>query len=111
MNQGGRDPRGFDKRRGRVDENTRRELRWKQLCFTCKEPWNPAHKCMGRGQVHYIEVTSDNGEEEEISQIQNMEAETTEAVEKHIIGQDNMATLASISGVPKYNTFRMRGVL
>ena len=38
MNQGGRDPRGFDRGRGRGDENTRRELRRKQLCFTCKEP-------------------------------------------------------------------------
>jgi hypothetical protein len=41
-----------------------------------------------------------------------MGAETTEAVEEEqITGQDSMATLASISGVPKYNTFRMRGVL
>jgi hypothetical protein len=37
---------------------------------------------MGRGQVHYIEVTSDNEEEDEIDQIQNMEAETTEVVEE-----------------------------
>jgi hypothetical protein len=112
INQGGRDPKGFDRGRGRIDDNTRRELRRKQLCFTCKEPWNPSHKCMGRGQVHYIEVTSDNEEEDEIGQIQNMEAETTEAVEEEqTTGQDSMATLASISGVPKYNTFRMRGVL
>jgi hypothetical protein len=105
INQGGRDPKGFDRGRGRIDDNTRRELRRKQLCFTCKEPWNPSHKCMGRGQVHYIEVTSDNEEEDEIGQIQNMEAETTEAVEEEqITGQDSMATLASISGVPKYNT-------
>ena len=62
--------------------------------------------------MHYIEVTSDNEEEDEIGQIQNMEAETTEVVEEEqIMGQDSMATLASISGVPKYNTFRMRGVL
>jgi hypothetical protein len=86
MYQGGRDPRRFDRGRGRVDENTRRELRRKQLCFTFKEPWNPTHKCMGRGQVHYIEVTSDNEEEEEIGQIQNMEVETTEAVEEQITG-------------------------
>jgi hypothetical protein len=111
MNQGGRDPRGFDRGCGRVDENTRRELRRKQLCFSCKEPWNPAHKCMGRGQVHYIEVTSNNEEEEEISQIQNIEAETVETEEEEIIVQDSTATLASISGVPKYNTFRMRGAL
>jgi hypothetical protein len=38
MNQGGRDPRDFDRGRGRVDKNTRRELRRKQICFTCKEP-------------------------------------------------------------------------
>jgi hypothetical protein len=61
---------------------------------------------MGRGQVHYIEVTSYNQEEDEIGQIQNMEAKTTEATEEEqITGQDSMATLASISGVPKYNTF------
>jgi hypothetical protein len=48
-----------------VDENTRRKLRRKQIFFTCKEPWNPTHKFMGHGQVHYIEVTSDNEEEEE----------------------------------------------
>jgi hypothetical protein len=115
MNPGGRDPRGFDRGRGRLDENTRRELRRKQLCFTCKEPWNPSHKCMGRGQVHYIEVTSNNEEEEDFDQIQNMEADTTETTEEETTGHDSTteekATLASISGVPKYNTFRMRGVL
>jgi hypothetical protein len=115
MNQGGRDPRGFDRGRGKVDENTRRELRRKQLCFTCKEPRNPSHKCMGRGQVHYIEVTSENEEEEDFGHIQNMEPDTTETAEEETTGHDSTAeekaTLASISGVPKYNTFRMRGVL
>jgi hypothetical protein len=67
---------------------------------------------MGHGQVHYIEVTSDNKEEYEIGQIQNMEVETTEVTEEEqIIGHDSMSTLESISGVPKYNTFRIRGVL
>jgi hypothetical protein len=86
MNQGGRDPRGFDRGRDRVDENTRRELRRKKLFFTCKEPWNPTHKCMGRGQVHYMDVTSDNEEEEEIGQIQNMEGKTIETKEEQITG-------------------------
>jgi hypothetical protein len=115
MNLGGRDPRGFDIGICRVDENTVRELRRKQLCFTCKEPWNPSHKCMGCGQVHYIEVTSNNEEEEDFGHIQNMEADSTETTEEETTGHDSMteekATLASISGVPKYNTFRMRGVL
>ena len=97
-----------------MDENTSRELRRKQLFFTCKEPWNPSHKCMGRGQVHYIEVTSDNEEEEDYGQLQNMEAKTTDTTEEVVTEQDSTtegkATLASISGVPKFNTFRMRRV-
>ena len=60
---------------------------------------------MGHGQVHYIEVTSNNEDEEEIIQIQNMEANTIVTKEEQITGHDSMATLASISGVPKYNTF------
>jgi hypothetical protein len=115
INQGGRDPKGYDKGHGRIDDNTRRELRRKQLYFTCKEPWNPSHKCMGRGQVHYIEVTSDDEEEDEYGQIQNMEAETLETTEEEVPELDcaagEKATLASINGVPKFNTFRMRGVL
>jgi hypothetical protein len=44
-----------------------------------------------------------------------MEAETTETTEEEIKGHESTTegkpTLASIRGVPKYNTFRMRGVL
>jgi hypothetical protein len=42
-----------------MDEETRRELRRKKLCYSCKEPWELGHRCMGRGKVHYIEVLSD----------------------------------------------------
>jgi hypothetical protein len=70
---------------------------------------------MGRGQVHYIVVTSDDEEEDDYGQIQNMEAETLEVAEEEVPKLDcaagEKATLASISGVPKFNTFRMRGVL
>jgi hypothetical protein len=34
----------------RMDEETRRELRRKKLCFTCKDPWEPGHRCMGKGK-------------------------------------------------------------
>jgi hypothetical protein len=70
---------------------------------------------MGRGKAHYIEVASDNEEDEDFGHIQNIEADTTETAEEEAIGHDSAteekAILASISGVPKYNTFRMRGVL
>jgi hypothetical protein len=70
---------------------------------------------MGQGQVHYIEVTSDDEEEDEYGQIQNMEAETLEATKEEVpelgCATGEKAMLASISEVPKFNTFRMRGVL
>jgi hypothetical protein len=54
-------------------------------------------------------------EEDEYGQIQNMEAETLEVAEGEVPQLDcatgEKATLASISGVPKFNSFRMRGVL
>jgi len=49
----------------RLDEDTRRELRRKKLCFSCKDPWEPGHRCMGKGKVHYIEVLSDEEDEGE----------------------------------------------
>jgi hypothetical protein len=44
---------------------------------------------MGRGQVHYIEVTSDNEEEEDFDHIQNMQAYTNETAEEEATGHDS----------------------
>ena len=96
--------KGYDKGRGIIDDNTRRELRRKQLCFTCKEPWNPSHKCMGQGQVHYIEVTSDDEEEDEYGQIQNMEAETLEATEEEVPELDCAAWREGYVGIYQWGT-------
>jgi hypothetical protein len=40
-------------------EETWRELRRKNLFYSCKESWEPGHRCMSKGKVHYIEVVSD----------------------------------------------------
>jgi hypothetical protein len=98
-----------------MDEPTRRELRRKKLCFTCKEPWDLTHKCMGKGKAHYIEVISNDEEVEDFVHLQNIEAVATghakEEDASHDLATDGKVTLASISEVPKFNTFRMRGVL
>lgn len=47
-----------------MDEETRRDLRRRKLCFTCQEPWAPGHKC-NKGKSHYIEVYSDSDPNEE----------------------------------------------
>jgi hypothetical protein len=69
-------PKQFDRGKGPLDEATRRELRRKQLCFTCKESWQPGHKFWSKGKIHYIEVVSDSEDEfdeEESGVIQNMQ--------------------------------------
>jgi hypothetical protein len=42
-----------------MDEETQRELRRKNLCYSCKDQWELDHQCMGKGKVHYIEVFFD----------------------------------------------------
>jgi hypothetical protein len=37
----------------------------KKFFFSCRYPWVPGHRCMGKGQIHYIEVESGNEEEDE----------------------------------------------
>jgi hypothetical protein len=40
----------------------------KKLFFTCKDPWVPGNRCMGKSQIDYIEVATNSvdSEEEEI---------------------------------------------
>jgi hypothetical protein len=33
----------------KLDDDTRRELMRKKLCFSCRDPWVPGHRCMGKG--------------------------------------------------------------
>jgi hypothetical protein len=49
----------------KLDEETRRELMRNKLCFSCRDPWVPGHRCMGKGEIHYIEVAADSVDSEE----------------------------------------------
>jgi hypothetical protein len=49
----------------RLDEVNQNVLRKKNLCFNCKYPWAPGHRCIGKGKVQYIEMHSYSDEEEE----------------------------------------------
>jgi hypothetical protein len=40
----------------------------KKLCFNCKDPWVPGHKCMGKGEIHYIEGATNNVDNQEEEQ-------------------------------------------
>jgi hypothetical protein len=120
----GRDTRPMDEGKGKLDEATRRDLRRKQLCFTCKEPWKPSHRCLGKGTIHYIEVMSDSEEEtddEDGGATHTMQTNHKEEEEDlHAQGSGaslppdvglKKVTIASMSGVPKFNTFWIKGVV
>jgi hypothetical protein len=52
----------------KLDDETMQDLMRKKLCFTCKDPWVPGHRCMGKGEIHYIEVETDSVDSEEEEQ-------------------------------------------
>jgi hypothetical protein len=95
-----------------LDEATRNELRRKNLCFHCKDPWVPRHRCQGKGQAHYIEVHSyyDEEEEEQEVALEQGKEEKEETEEKHS-EEAKKVVIASLSGTPRFNTFRVTGII
>jgi hypothetical protein len=128
-----RDWKGKEK----LDDETRRELMRKKLCFNCRDPWVPGHRCMDKGEIHYIEVATDNVDSEEEEQDNgstSLEEESTHAEDQpphrpltlagahppvvpHPLEQDNRhkptkgGVIATLSGVPKYDTLQIRGTI
>jgi hypothetical protein len=97
---------------GKLDEATRRDLQRKQLCFTCKEPWQLGHRCLGKGKIHYIEVVFDSEEEtddKEGGAIHTMQANHKEE-EEALHAQDNEASLPPDVGLKKVTIGSMSGV-
>jgi hypothetical protein len=59
-----------------VEGNRARAARWReaqrnptpirstQLCYSCKVPWEPDHRCRGKGKKHIIEVHYDSHDED-----------------------------------------------
>ena len=88
-------------------------MRRRKICFTCQESWAPRHRCAAR-KAHYIEVFLDDEEEEEEEPERGHNAGTVED-EPSPSGDGNGAfspiggALASLRGVPKYLTLRVRG--
>jgi hypothetical protein len=115
----------------KLDDDTRWELMRKKLCFSYRYPWVPGHRCMGKGQIHYIEVESGSEEKDEDIQAlteSDSEAETTHEPEqqpkkpqipvraqlkeeakprREVKGE----TIATLSGIPRYNTLRLKGLV
>jgi hypothetical protein len=109
----------------------------KKLCFSCRDPWVPGHRCMGKGEIHYIEVAADNvdsEEEEQDSGSTSSEEESAPAEEQPprrpptpagahppVVPQPpeqanrrkptKGGVIATLSGVPRYDTLCIRGII
>jgi hypothetical protein len=64
---------------------------------------------MGKGKVHYIEVLSDSDGEEETGQAQDNEHDSPVDEQPH--EEVKSGAIATLSGVPRFHTFRVHGVL
>lgn len=94
--------------KNRLDKGEREELRRKKLCFSCREAWQPGHRCLGKGKIHYIEVMSDSEDEENVDPNIERASQNTESETGTKQGE---GVIASMTGTPHYNIFRVRGVL
>jgi hypothetical protein len=103
----------------------------KKLSFSCRDPWVPRHRCMGKGRIHYIEVESSSEEEDEdigARADSDSEDETThepdqqpkkpqipagaqpkEETKPH--REVKGGTISTLSGVPRYNTLKLKGLV
>jgi len=104
--------------RAKIDDDARRELKKKRLCFPCQEPWAPGHRCVA-GKAHFIEVFFESSGEED-------EKDDVEVGDSHAAWDPlppppptaggaafapTGGALASLQGVPKYLTLRVRGTV
>jgi hypothetical protein len=102
-----------------------------------RDPWVPCHRCMGKGEIHYIEVATDsmdseeeeqdNGStssEEEPSQTEEQPPQrsptpvgthppvATEPLEQAYARKPAKGgVIATLSDVPRYDTLRIRGTI
>jgi hypothetical protein len=120
----------------KLDEETRQELMRKKLCFSCRDPWVLGHRCMGKGEIHYIEVATDSvdSEEEQDNGSTSSKEESTPA-EEHLPHRSPTPAgahppvvpqppeqanrkkpakggfIATLSGVPMYDTLCIIGII
>ena len=85
------------------DESSR-----KNICFSYQETLVSGHKCV-KGKAHYIEVFS-KSDEEMVEEDEKEDGEYETAKEEEQLPQTN-SKIAVLNGVPRFHTFRLKGVL
>jgi hypothetical protein len=94
-------------------EETRKDLRRKKMCFSFQESWVLGYKCVEKDKTdkaHYIEVYSDNDSDDKEEQKEQEHGHQTSGDETSQAGAKG-PDMESMSRLPRYRTFRVRGVL
>jgi hypothetical protein len=47
-------------------------IRSTQHCYSCKVPWEPDHRCRGKGKKHIVEVREDSDDDEDSLSLSRM---------------------------------------
>jgi hypothetical protein len=63
-------------------------IRSTQLCYSCKVPWEPDHRCRGKGKKHIIEVHYDS-DDEDLEQSDDDSDPCTEASDSDSTSEDS----------------------
>lgn len=82
----------------------RRNLCEEGKCF-CKKPWEPGHRCLGKGQAHYIEVMS-GGESGDLDLELGVNVDGLGS--PRVVGTLG-SMVASLHGAKKYPTLKVMG--
>jgi len=88
------------------------------LCFTCKDPWAPSHRCT-TARANYIELFSDIAQEDEVEEDYGGTAGESPANRGTPPPPPQEGTslspaggvLASLCGIPKFLTLRIKATI
>ncbi|XP_057873430.2 uncharacterized protein LOC131079483 [Cryptomeria japonica] len=97
----------------RMDDELHQEIRRKNLCYSCKEPWVLGHRCHGKSNARQMEAYSADGSDSENSeqQLDSEGSEYEEAPEGLESDQEDRGIFAQLSSFHKNESFRVRGAL
>ncbi len=101
-----------------LDETSRQELQRNKLCFNCKGPWEPGHRCLGKGKIHYIEVMSDEEDKQDREEMPVEDIQPSGDIDMTNFNHtERIAALIkrggsiALAGSPRCTVFRLRGTL
>ncbi|XP_059078061.1 uncharacterized protein LOC131876635 [Cryptomeria japonica] len=95
------------------NEESLNDLRRRNLCFKCNEPWDPKHKCASKGKANQLEYFSgdDASSENSDQHTENEDSGGENASEGSDKGLEEDKPMARLSSIQREASFRMRGVL